>query len=96
MLISAEWPSRRAEHWRALLRARAIENQAFVIACNRVGQSNGELFVGLSAVVDPWGDAVIEGDSCAESVYTVDIETDKVDEIRSSISVLANRRPELY
>ena len=96
MLIPAEWPSRRAQHWSALLRARAIENQVFVVACNRVGETKGEQFAGLSAVLDPWGNTVVEGDREREELYTVDIELDQVDEIRSTIPVFASRRPDLY
>jgi predicted amidohydrolase len=94
-LLPAEWPSRRAYHWQTLLRARAIENQMFVAACNRVGESKGEHFGGGSAVIDPWGEAVVEGGS-SEALLTAEIDLDKVDEVRSRIPVFKDRRPDVY
>lgn len=96
MLLPAEWPSRRAAHWQTLLRARAIENQVFIAACNRVGESKGEVFAGRSVVLDPWGEALIEGDAETESLLTTEIDLAKVDEVRSRIPVFKDRRPELY
>jgi predicted amidohydrolase len=96
MLLPAEWPSRRAAHWQTLLRARAIENQVFIAACNRVGESKGEIFAGKSVVLDPWGEAVIEGGAEAESLLTAEIDLAKVDDVRSRIPVFKDRRPDLY
>ncbi len=95
LLIPAEWPSRRAYHWQTLLCARAIENQAYVVACNRVGESKGEVFGGGSAVIDPWGEAVVEGGS-AEVLLTAEIDLDKVEDIRARIPVFKDRRADLY
>lgn len=96
MIIPAEWPARRAEHWRTLLRARAIENQVYIVACNRVGESKGELFAGRSAILDPWGDAVIEGSETNEELLSAEIDLTRVDEIRARIPVFASRRSDLY
>lgn len=96
LLIPAEWPARRAEHWKTLLRARAIENQVYIAACNRVGESKGELFAGRSAVLDPWGDVVIEAGETAEALLSVEIDLSRVDEIRARIPVFAGRRSDLY
>ncbi len=95
-LLPAEWPSRRITHWQTLLRARAIENQVFVAACNRVGESKGETFGGRSAVIDPWGEPVVEADGEAEALITAEIDLLKVAEIRASIPVFQDRRPDLY
>ncbi len=95
MLLPAEWPSRRAAHWHTLLRARAIENQMFVAACNRVGESKGEHFGGGSALIDPWGEAVIEGGS-SEALLTAEIDLALVDEVRQRIPVFEDRRPDIY
>ncbi len=95
MLLPAEWPSRRAAHWHTLLRARAIENQMFVAGCNRVGESKGEHFGGGSAVIDPWGEAVIEGGS-AEALLTAEIDLALVDTVRKRIPVFEDRRPDIY
>jgi omega-amidase len=95
ILLPAEWPSRRAHHWQTLLRARAIENQMFVAGCNRVGESKGEHFGGGSAVIDPWGEAVVEGGS-SETLLTAEIDLGMVDEVRNRIKVFEDRRPEIY
>ena len=95
-ILPAEWPSRRAAHWQTLIRARAIENQVFVAACNRVGDSKGEVFAGRSAVIDPWGEAVVEAGGDAEILLTAEIDLAKADEIRARIPVFQDRRPEVY
>lgn len=95
-LLPAEWPARRAAHWQTLLRARAIENQVFIVACNRVGESKGETFAGHSAVIDPWGNAVVEAGPDAETLLTCEIDLKKVDDIRQRIPVFKDRRPDLY
>lgn len=95
MLIPAEWPCARQEHWRTLLRARAIENQCFVAACNRVGTSKGTAFCGHSAVVDPWGEVRVEGGG-QEELLTATIDLDDCHAARRHIPVFDDRRPELY
>jgi omega-amidase len=95
LLLPSEWPQARLNHWRALLQARAIEDQYFVIACNTVGESGGTIFGGHSMVVDPWGEIVCEGGE-SEIMLTVKINTDMVDEIRAKMPVLQDRRPNLY
>jgi len=95
VLIPAEWPCPRIEHWRVLLRARAIENQCFIIACNRVGESKGERFCGHSAIYDPWGEPVVEGGE-EEALLTAEIDLDLADEVRRRIPVFEDRRDELY
>jgi predicted amidohydrolase len=95
VLLPAEWPARRAYHWQTLLRARAIENQMFLAACNRVGESKGEVFGGGSAVIDPWGEAVVEGGSRA-ALLTAEIDLGQVDEVRKKIPVFEDRRPDIY
>ena len=95
LFLPAEWPHPRLTHWQTLLRARAIENQMFVVGCNRVGSSKGSTFCGHSAVVDPWGELVIEGDE-RPGLLTATIDTALADEVRARIPVFADRRPELY
>jgi omega-amidase len=56
ILISANWPDRRAYHWKQLLIARAIENQCYVLACNRVGNDGNDIYHGgYSCIVNPMG-----------------------------------------
>lgn len=95
VFLPAEWPYPRLAHWRTLLRARAIENQMVVVACNRVGTSNNTTFFGHSCIIDPWGETVVEmGDT--ESLLTVVVDLDKVDEVRAKMPVLSDRQPQNY
>jgi predicted amidohydrolase len=95
ILLSAEWPKPRLEHWRTLLRARAIENQTFVVACNCVGEGGGNVFFGHSMVVDPWGEVIVEGQE-HEEVLVAKLDLTRVVEIRRQYPVFADRRAGLY
>jgi predicted amidohydrolase len=67
----ANWPAVRAAHWQTLLAARAIENQSYVIAANRIGKDgNGLVFDGRSTVIDPWGRVVWAGGrgACVQTI----------------------------
>lgn len=94
-LVPAEWPHPRLNHWLTLLRARAIENQMFVIACNRVGESKGTQFFGHSAIMDPWGEAVILGGE-TEMLLTATIDPSTAETVRARIPVFKDRRPDVY
>jgi len=94
-ILPAEWPMERLEHWRALLIARAIENQMYVAATNTVGDIGGTTFAGHSMVVDPWGKVMIEaGDE--PNLLTAELDLDRVEQVRAKIPVFDDRRPELY
>lgn len=95
LFVSAEWPEARADHWRVLLQAHAIENQMYIVACNRVGQSGKTTFGGGSMIIDPWGKILYEGGREEEMAF-VTIDTDKVNETRSYLTVFQDRVPELY
>ncbi|MEF3308175.1 carbon-nitrogen family hydrolase [Paenibacillus sp. GYB004] len=95
LFVPAEWPHPRLHHWRTLLTARAIENQMYVVACNRVGTSGTTSFFGHSMVIDPWGEILTEGDE-SEQILTADLDLTVVDKVRATIPVFADRRPELY
>ncbi len=95
IIIPAEWPLVRVEHWRALLVARAIENQCYIIATNAAGETGDTVFGGHSMIVDPWGKIVVEGGE-DPMLLTADIDIDLVDEVRDRIPIFADRRPELY
>lgn len=95
MFVVAEWPIQRLEHWRALLIARAIENQCFVIACNRAGSDPNNTFAGHSMVINPWGEVIAEGGE-DEEILIAEIDLDEVNEARSRIPIFTDRRPELY
>lgn len=97
-VVPAQWPARRVDHWRTLLRARAIENQMIVAACNRAGQDgdDGELFGGHSAVCDAWGRVVVEGGGDEERLLTGAVDLSTVTQARSFIPIFEDRRSDLY
>lgn len=96
ILIPSEWPHPRLAHWRTLLRARAVENQCFVAAVNRVGSDRANTFCGHSALIDPWGETVVEADEASAQLLTAAVDFALVDEVRRRIPALADRRPECY
>ncbi|HEX2981274.1 MAG TPA: carbon-nitrogen family hydrolase [Anaerolineaceae bacterium] len=96
VLLVSEWPLRRVDHWKTLLRARAIENQMFFAAVNAVGETGGETFAGASAVLSPWGETLAEGNTQDECLLTAEIDPTQVDEVRRHIPVFQDRRPDLY
>jgi omega-amidase len=95
MLIPAEWPLQRLHHWRTLVVARAIENQCFVLACNRVGSDGANQFPGHSMVVDPWGNILAEGGEGEETVRAT-LDLSAVADARFRVPVFRDRRPDLY
>lgn len=95
LYVVAEWPKQRLDHWRALLIARAIENQVYVVACNRVGSDPNNTFAGHSMVIDPWGQVISEADD-QTGILTATIDLAEVKQIRRQIPVYEDRRPDLY
>ena len=96
LFVSAEWPEERIEHWRILLRARAIENMMYVVACNRVGSSRGIRFGGNSMVIDPWGVVLHQGSADVEEGVFVSFDPAGVEHIRKQLRVFDMRRPDVY
>jgi predicted amidohydrolase len=91
VLVTAAWPAARAEHWRVLTRARAIENLVYVIACNQAGECNGVRLAGRSVVVDPRGELVAEA-GAGEEVLHATIDVSAVEKARAEFPVLDDRR----
>jgi predicted amidohydrolase len=90
-VIPANWPKSRRSHWSALLRARAIENQAYVVGVNRVGDGGGLAYAGDSVIIDPLGDPLASaGDS--ECIVTADVDPSHVAAVRTRFPFLADRR----
>ncbi len=84
------------DHWEILLRARAIENQAYVIAANQIGaHPAGQHSGGRSMIVDPWGVVLAQAPD-GEGHITADLDLERQLEIRSRLPSLANRRPATY
>lgn len=95
VIIPAQWPHPRMMHWQTLLRARAIENQMVVTACNRVGEEDGTRFGGRSAILDAWGETIIEGGE-QDLLLTATIDLQHVTKVRGEMPIFADRRPEIY
>jgi len=95
VFLTAEWPYPRVMHWQTLLRARAIENQLFMVACNRVGESGEWSFFGHSAIYDPSGELIV-GAGEEETLVTAVIDLDTVEEVRQAIPVFEDRHEEVY
>ena len=93
--VVANWPDQRREHWRALLRARAIENQAYVAGVNRAGDGNGLHYAGDSAAIAPLGETIVEADD-REQVLFADVDPGVVRKLRSRFPALDDRRPSAY
>jgi len=91
VVVPAAWPAARVEHWTLLGRARAIENQLFVVQVNTAGTHSGHEMGGHSQVVGPWGDVLAEAGT-DEQVLSVDIDVDGLDGVRVRFPVLADRR----
>jgi omega-amidase len=90
-VVPANWPEPRREHWRTLLRARAIENQAYVLGCNRVGAVESLRYLGDSAIIDPLGRTLVEA-SITETVLVADVEPSEVSRVRDRFPFLQDRR----
>lgn len=86
--VLSNWLTKRIDHWTTLLKARAIENQCFVVGVNRTGiDGNGIHYPGVSMVIDPWGNEVCRVGSEA-GLFTCIIEPERVSEIRAKFSFL--------
>jgi predicted amidohydrolase len=100
IVVPAQWPVERVAHWETLLRARAIENQVFVIGCNRTGTDRRSptvtlRFPGASAILDPWGRTLAQGKSKAAMLHA-EIDLSIIDEVRKRIPVWKDRNVGAY
>ena len=95
LFVSAEWPLPRREHWVTLLRARAIENQMYVVACNRCGTTGEEVFAGNSMIIAPDGTVLAHADT-EEDIICADFDPEIVRQTRDKIQVFNDRVPQLY
>ena len=94
IIIPANWPAQRSEHWKILLRARAIENQAYIFAINCFGYMHGQYYSGGSCVINPNG-TVLETLSDEEGIITFDF-NDDVLKYRSAFPVFQDIRWNVY
>lgn len=91
VLIPSAWPRARLDHWLVLNRARAIENQVFVVACNMAGTDDGTPLGGHSMIVDPWGDVLAQAEE-EEQVLFAELDMKRLRELRREFPVLGDRR----
>jgi len=90
-LCCANWPESRRAHWIALLQARAIENQAYVVGVNRVGEGGGLSYAGDSRVFDPLGE-MLAGAARTETILLADVDAAEVAKVRDRFRFLQDRR----
>lgn len=95
LFVVAQWPEKRTSHIVTLARARAIENQMFLALCNSVGAAGETRCGGHSAIIDPWGEYLARAWDGEETI-TGEADFSVIEDIRASINVFRDRRPELY
>jgi predicted amidohydrolase len=91
-VVVANWPASRRQHWRTLLRARAIENQAYVVGVNRVGLGGRLDYAGDSAVIGPFGEELGDVDQPVEAILHADVDPQHVADVRAKYPFLPDRR----
>lgn len=96
LIFNAAWPMARKAHWLLLLKARALENQCYVLASNRCGEDKGLEFAGNSIVISPEGEVISKADEKTESLIFANLEINNVINFRNKISIYNDRREDLY
>jgi predicted amidohydrolase len=91
VVVPAAWPRARTEHWLLLTRARALENQVFLVACNAAGEDHGTALAGTSLIADPWGEIVAQAGR-GEETLVADIDPERLGAVRDEFPVLSDRR----
>ncbi|MFH9653530.1 carbon-nitrogen family hydrolase [Streptomyces anulatus] len=91
LVVVAGWPERRRAHWTLLAQARAVENQAYVLAVGTAGTHGDIQQAGHSIVVDPWGEVLAQA-GADEEILTVELDADKVRATREQFPALKDRR----
>lgn len=93
--VIANWPAHRRDYWMTLLKARAIENQSFVIGVNRTGEGGKLSYTGDSMIVSPTGEVIVHAES-DNGIVMAEIDPSQVDALRKKFPQKADRRPQLY
>ncbi len=96
IVVPSAWPFARINHWCALLAGRAIENQLYVVGANRAGSDGDLWFCGSSRVIDPYGALVASAPEAGEQLLITEVSKTRVDEVRASMPIFADRRTDLY
>ena len=87
----ANWPDTRIEHWRTLLKARAIENQCYIAAVNRVGDDSKLHYIGFSSIFDPMGKEIVSVENDEKLIIT-EVKKDYVNEVREKFPFLEDMK----
>lgn len=95
IIVSANWSGERKDHWLTLLKARAIEDQCYIVGCNRVGMADTS-YSGDSVIVAPDGKIIACAEAFCEELIYADISSEDVKQLRSRFPVFNDRRTELY
>lgn len=95
VVVMAQWPAVRVAHWEALLKARAIENQLFVLGANRCGQDSDRVYAGHSRIISPYGEIIARAGNRPANLRA-DIDLRLVERTRRQIPCLPERMPEAY
>ncbi len=96
IIVIANWPVKRSDHWKALLKARAIENQCYITGCNRCGNGGGLSYSGDSAVYSPTGELICAAQPYDEQLIFADIRREECDKVQRSFPLKNDRRLDLY
>ena len=95
IVVPANWPEDRVEHFKTLLKARAIENQCYIAGINRVGHARTSVYSGDSMIVDPLGRELAHGGR-EEELLVADLDLEMVRKYRAAFPAKIDRKPELY
>ena len=96
LFVVSQWPKIRVPHLMALTRARAIENQMFLVLSNSAGRAGDTQYGGSSLILSPWGEVLAESKDEKENILTANLDMGIISDIRNSINVFSDRRSELY
>lgn len=91
-VIPSGWPTARIDHWRTLVKARSIENLAWTLACNQVGEQGGVELGGASLVIDPWGQVIAEAPADEECLLLAEVDLSLVTRSRDAFPALKDRK----
>jgi omega-amidase len=96
LLLCSAWPFPRVTHWKTLTCARAIENQVYFIAANRVGSDGPVTFCGSSCIVDPYGVILGSAAEDREALIIAEISKETLESVRNRMPIFQHRRDDLY
>lgn len=96
IIVAANWPEARKEHWITLLKARAIENQCYIAGINRVGVGDGIKYSGNSLIIDPLGNVISSCRDNLEGLIIGEIDLTLVNSVRESFKLKFDRKETLY